>query len=55
MYIEAFKAVFMLEGADPKHYYSLWSELCNDTLKGNGKYPKTVVKDFDMLKKCKGT
>ena len=39
----------LFEITDPKHYYVLWYKICNNTLKGNETYPKTVLKDFDMI------
>ena len=52
-YIEAFKAVCLLEGADPKHYCVLWYDIRNDTIRGDKTFPKMVVKYFDILNKWK--
>lgn len=50
-YIEVIKAVIVLEGPEPKSYYGLWYDLRNNILKVHATFLKTVLKDFDMIKK----
>ena len=45
----------MLEGEDPKGYYSLLSELFKNKLKGLENFQKTVVKVLHMINQWKVT
>jgi len=52
---EAFKAVCLLENADPKRFLSLFNDLRKDMIKKLDNFPKNVVEGFDMLNRWKPT
>ena len=47
--MENFKAVLMLENADPKRFKGLWNDLRSDMAKGTDVFPTTQVATFDLL------
>ena len=52
--LEEFKSVFFIEGADPRRFYNLWSELRNSMIKCHNNYPVSVVQAFNVFNICKG-
>ena len=52
---EAFKAVCLLENADPKRFLSLFNDLRKDMIKKQDNFPRNVVESFDMLNRWRPT